>query len=56
MIDLHPLHPQVVIASPCFGHGSKFARVIDEILADLVEGGKTRHDIGLFGVDRLLPA
>ena len=56
LIDFHPLYSQVVIASPCSGHGFKFASAIGEILADLVEGGETRHDISLFGVDRLLPA
>ncbi len=56
LIDFHPRHSQVVIASPCSGHGFKFASAIGEILADLVEEGKTRHDISLFGVDRLLPA
>ncbi len=56
LIDFHPRHSQAVIASPCSGHGFKFASAIGEILADLVEEGKTRHDISLFGVDRLLPA
>ena len=56
LIDFHPLHSQVVIASPCSGHGFKFASAIGEILADLVGEGKTGHDISLFGIDRLLPA
>ena len=56
LIDFHPLHSQVVIASPCSGHGFKCASAIGEILADLIEDGKTKHDISLFGVDRLLPA
>lgn len=44
----HPDHPQVVIASPCSGHGYKFASVIGEILADLAIDGATRHPIDLF--------
>jgi sarcosine oxidase len=48
VIDLHPEHPQVVVASPCSGHGYKFASVIGEILADLAIDGATRHSIGLF--------
>ena len=56
LIDFHPIYPQVVIASPCSGHGFKFASAIGEILADLVGEGETRHDISLFGIDRLLPA
>jgi len=41
-----------VIASPCSGHGFKFAPVIGEIVADLVVDGKTRHAIGPFGLNR----
>jgi len=52
VVDLHPDYAQVVIASPCSGHGFKFASVIGEILADLAEIGLTRHDIGLFRLDR----
>ncbi len=48
VIGLHPDHEQVVIASPCSGHGYKFASVIGEILADLATGGETRHAIALF--------
>ena len=36
VIDLHP-DPQVSIASPCSGHGFKFASVVGEIMADLAE-------------------
>ena len=38
----------MVIASPCSGHGYKFASVIGEILADLAIDGATRHPIDLF--------
>jgi sarcosine oxidase len=44
--------PDTVIASPCSGHGFKFASVIGEIVADLVIDGKTRHPIAPFGLDR----
>ncbi len=44
---------QVIYASPCSGHGFKFASVIGEILADLATSGETRHDLSLFGVERL---
>jgi sarcosine oxidase len=54
VIDLHPDYPQVSFASPCSGHGFKFASVIGEILADLAEKGMTRHDISLFRLDRLV--
>lgn len=53
ILDLHPDHPQIVIASPCSGHGFKFASVIGEILADLATAGWTPHDIGRFALARL---
>jgi sarcosine oxidase len=52
VIDLVPGYPQVVVASPCSGHGFKFASVIGEILADLAQRGYSRHDISLFQMDR----
>ena len=52
VIGLHPDHANVVIASPCSGHGYKFASVIGEILADLAIDGATRHPIGLFAPSR----
>jgi sarcosine oxidase len=48
VVGRHPHHEQVVIASPCSGHGYKFAAVIGEILADLAIDGGTRHAIDLF--------
>ncbi|MDH4146349.1 MAG: N-methyl-L-tryptophan oxidase [Acidimicrobiia bacterium] len=53
VVDTHPDHPQVVLASPCSGHGFKFASVMGEILADLAQRGETRHDIGPFRLARL---
>jgi sarcosine oxidase len=52
VIGLHPDSPKVVVASPCSGHGYKFASVIGEILADLATSGATRHPIELFGLSR----
>jgi sarcosine oxidase len=52
VIGLHPEHAQVVIASPCSGHGYKFASVIGEILADLAIDASTRHPIELFSPRR----
>ena len=53
IVDHHPAHPQVAVASPCSGHGYKFCSVIGEILADLATGdGSTRHDIGFLRLDR----
>jgi sarcosine oxidase len=52
IIDLLPKCPQVVVASPCSGHGFKFASVVGEILADLADRGSTGHDISWLGMDR----
>ena len=53
VLDHHPRHAQVVLASPCSGHGYKFCSVIGEILADLATGdGTTRHDIGFLRLNR----
>jgi sarcosine oxidase len=47
-IDRHPAHSNVWVASACSGHGFKFAPVIGEILADLVQRKQPRFDLGLF--------
>jgi sarcosine oxidase len=54
ILDYHPDHAQVVLASPCSGHGFKFCSVIGEIIADLATGdGTTSHDIGFLRLGRL---
>ena len=52
IIDRLPGAPDVVVASPCSGHGFKFAPVIGEIVADLATGGATAHDIARFRLGR----
>jgi sarcosine oxidase len=52
LIDRLPGAENVVVASPCSGHGFKFAPVIGEILADLAIAGTTRHDIARFSLAR----
>ena len=52
LLDRLPGAPQIVVASPCSGHGFKFAPVIGEILADLATGGATSHDISRFRLAR----
>jgi len=47
-LDRHPAESQVLIASPCSGHGFKFASVIGEVLADLATTGQSAFDLGLF--------
>jgi sarcosine oxidase len=52
VIDRHPAAPGVAFASPCSGHGFKFAPVIGEILADLVTDGATGWPIDPFRAGR----
>ncbi len=52
-LDFHPLHGEnVIIASPCSGHGFKMATVIGEIVKELVTTGTTKHNISLFTTKR----
>jgi sarcosine oxidase len=52
IIDRLPGAPAVIVASPCSGHGFKFAPVIGEIVVDLVTRGATPHDISRFRLAR----
>jgi sarcosine oxidase len=53
VLDHHPGHDQVVLVSPCSGHGYKFCSVVGEIAADLATGdGTTRHEIGFLRLAR----
>ena len=52
LLDFHPNHPQVLIASPCSGHGFKFSPVIGELSAALLSGEKPNFDLSLFRVNR----
>lgn len=56
VIDTLPDAPQVIVASPCSGHGFKFASVVGEVLADMATGRTPRFDLDLFGMERLLAA
>jgi glycine/D-amino acid oxidase-like deaminating enzyme len=47
-IDRHPTAPQVLIVSPCSGHGFKFASVIGEIASEIIIQGASRFDLSLF--------
>jgi sarcosine oxidase len=52
VMDLHPDHPNVALAAGFSGHGFKFASVVGEVLADLVEQGRTSLPISMFRVSR----
>jgi sarcosine oxidase len=52
IIDFHPNHRNVVIVSPCSGHGFKFSSVIGEVVQQMVNDGKSKLDISLFKISR----
>lgn len=54
LLDWHPGHSNVIICSPCSGHGFKFSSVIGEMVADMVTKGDAGYDMSLFGINRLL--
>jgi sarcosine oxidase len=56
LVDCHPRHRQVLIASPCSGHGFKFASAFGEILADLLSAGRSAFDLSPFRLARFAPA
>ena len=41
LVDFLPGRPDVIVASPCSGHGFKFSCLIGRILADLAVTGAT---------------
>lgn len=54
LIDFHPQHPQVLLSSPCSGHGFKFASAIGEMQAELLLEGRARFDASAFGIARTM--
>jgi sarcosine oxidase len=54
VLGLHPSASQIVLASPCSGHGFKFASIFGEILADLAMTGATDKPIDFFRPSRLI--
>jgi sarcosine oxidase len=51
-LGIHPSLPQVVVASPCSGHGFKFAPAIGSLLADLATGSPPSVDLEPFALHR----
>lgn len=52
LIDTHPAHREIVLASPCSGHGFKFASVVGEILTDMAMDRPSRFDLTPFRLVR----
>ncbi len=53
LLDHMPGEKNVVVASPCSGHGFKFTSVIGEILADLAIDGRTDLPINAFSFAKI---
>jgi sarcosine oxidase len=52
ILGAHPDEPRVILASPCSGHGFKFATAIGEVLADLATSGQSNFDLAPFSPRR----
>jgi sarcosine oxidase len=48
ILDVHPANPNVIVASPCSGHGFKHSAAIGECLAQLATQGRSDIDISSF--------
>lgn len=55
LFDYHPIQRQVLVASPCSGHGFKFSPVFGELAATLFCGGTPPFDLSLFKLARFAP-
>jgi sarcosine oxidase len=56
VIDQHPAHASVILASPCSGHGFKFSSALGEVLADMATGDPVAFDTTLFSLARFAPS
>jgi len=54
VIDFDPENPNIIMASPCSGHGFKHSAAIGESLAQLALDGRSKIDIGPFSIKRFL--
>ena len=52
IIDFCPHHPNIIIASPCSGHGFKFSSLTGKLLGDLALHGHTEFDLSPFAIGR----
>ncbi len=56
VIDFHPTDRNVVVASPCSGHGFKHSAAIGEVVAQLATTGRSDIDISAFGLSQAGPS
>lgn len=55
VIDVHPSDRNVIVASPCSGHGFKHSAAIGEVIAELATSGTSELDISAFTFSRASP-
>ncbi len=55
IIDRHPAHPDVLLASACSGHGFKHSAAVGQILAELAIDGRTGFEIRPFSLSQFVP-
>jgi sarcosine oxidase len=53
-IDFHPEYSNVLVVSPCSGHGFKHSAAIGEAVAELVVLGKSTLDLSAFSITRFV--
>ena len=54
IIDFYPNDENLIICSPCSGHGFKFTPAIGEICSELVINNGTNYDLSEFSIKRLM--
>ena len=52
IIDYYPSSKNIIIASPCSGHGFKFSSAVGKILSDMATGVSLDFDISPFNMKR----
>jgi sarcosine oxidase len=52
VIDVHPEHGNVIIASPCSGHGFKHSAAVGECVAQMAVGARPDIDLAPFSIRR----
>ena len=54
IIDFYPNDENIIICSPCSGHGFKFTPAIGEICSNLIVDKSSKFDLSEFSVNRFI--
>jgi len=52
IIDFHPEYRNIIVASPCSGHGFKFSSLTGKILSDMATDKNPGFDLSFFSISR----